>query len=127
MNDNIEDNPDTDIPLLEDVVSIEEIESEYIDFENNDGNERASKIQDYDSELRNMRDEIANQLEGELQIAVSRAIDVAIDEAIDRIGQILHDELDNSLPYRIKNLISLSLEKEFGLRSKYPDDESNQD
>jgi hypothetical protein len=121
--DNKRDDQDSAIPLLEDVVSMEEIESEYINFDNHETIQEDNNIPEYDEELLSMRDDIAKQLEGDLQIAVTDAVNIAIEEAVARIGQILHDELDNTLPHRISHLIESRLEKEFGpLREQIKDD-----
>ncbi|MEW8026336.1 MAG: hypothetical protein AB2792_20465 [Candidatus Thiodiazotropha sp.] len=119
--------PDSAIPLLEDVVSMDEIESEYIDFGNEEADIEDSGIPEYDEELLSMRDDIAKQLEGDLQAFVSEAVNNAIDEATNRIGQILHDELDNTITHRIRNLIEQRLEKEFGPRHQHAKEEPIQD
>lgn len=121
------DNQDSVIPLLEDVVSMEEVESEYIDFGNSKAILVDSGIPEYDEELLSMRDDIARQLKDDLQATVADALEIAIDEAIARIGQILHDELDNTLSHRIGNLVEQRLEQEFGPRREHPHDELIQD
>jgi hypothetical protein len=125
--DDKKDQQESAIPLLEDVVSIEEIESEFIDFSNDEAIQEDSNIPDYDEVLLSMRDDIARQLETDLTATVTDAINIAIDEAIARIGQILHDELDNTLPHRISNLIESRLEREFGPRHELTRDESIED
>jgi hypothetical protein len=119
--------PKSAIPLLEDVVSIEEIESEDIDFSNEDADIEDSDIPEYDEELLSMRDDIVKQLEKDLRPTVTQALNIAIDEATARISQILHDELDNTLNHRINNLIEQQLEKQFGPRRQYTDEESTSD
>ncbi|MET0061988.1 MAG: hypothetical protein ABW176_06800 [Candidatus Thiodiazotropha endolucinida] len=118
---------DSDIPLLEDVVSMDEIESEYIEFSDEEADIEDSDIPEYDEELLSMRDDIAKQLGDDLQLIVSEAVNSAIDEATDRISQILHDELDNTITHRIRNLIEQRLEKEFGPRHQHAKDEPAQD
>jgi hypothetical protein len=103
--DNKQDHQSDAIPLLEDVVSLEEIESEYIAFGDDAAFKEDSNIPEYDEELLSMRDDIAKQLEDDLQAAVTNAVDIAVEEAIARIGQILHDELDNTLLHRISHLV----------------------
>ncbi|MEW8290851.1 MAG: hypothetical protein AB2672_09965 [Candidatus Thiodiazotropha endolucinida] len=125
-DDKINDS-DSDIPLLEDVVSMDEIESEYIEFSDEEADIEDSDIPEYDEELLSMRDDIAKQLGDDLQLIVSEAVNSAIDEATDRISQILHDELDNTITHRIRNLIEQRLEKEFGPRHKHAKDEPAQD
>ncbi|PVV06991.1 MAG: hypothetical protein B6D77_14815 [gamma proteobacterium symbiont of Ctena orbiculata] len=49
---------DSAIPLLEDVVSMEEIESEYIEFANDEVDIEDSGLPEYDEELLSMRDDI---------------------------------------------------------------------
>jgi hypothetical protein len=119
--------PDLAIPLLEDVVSLEEIESEYIEFANDDGDIEDSGIPEYDEELLNMRDDIASQLEDDLQAIVSDAVNIVIDETTARVAQILHDELDNTLTRRIRHLIEQRLVKEFGSRQQHAKDDLSQD
>ncbi|MES9824656.1 MAG: hypothetical protein ABW127_09530 [Candidatus Thiodiazotropha endolucinida] len=125
-DDKIND-PDSDIPLLEDVVSMDEIESVYIEFSDEEADIEDSDIPEYDEELLSMRDDIAKQLGDDLRLIVSEAVNSAIDEATDRISQILHDELDNTITHRIRNLIEQRLEKEFGPRHQHAKDESVQD
>jgi hypothetical protein len=125
--DDKKDNQDSAIPLLEDVVTMEEVTSEYIDFSNKQVDLEDSGIPEYDEELLSMRDDIAKQLEDDLQATVTEAVSIAINEAVARIGQILHDELDNTLSHRIANLIELRLEEEFGPRDQHVKDEPNMD
>jgi hypothetical protein len=121
--DNKSHEPDSVIPLLEDVVSMEQIESEYIDFGNQEADLGDSGIPEYDEELLSMRDEIAKQLEDDLRSIVTEAVNIAIDETTARISQILHDELDDTLTHRINNLIEQRLEKDFGPRHQHANDE----
>lgn len=125
--DNKSHDPDSAIPLLEDVVSVDEIESEYIDFGNHEADMEDTGLPEYDEELLSMRDEIAKQLEDDLRAIVKEAVNITIGEATARIGQILHDELDNTLIHRINNLIEQRLEKEFGPRHQHTNDESAMD
>ncbi|MES9970018.1 MAG: hypothetical protein ABW092_08265 [Candidatus Thiodiazotropha sp.] len=118
---------DSDIPLLEDVVSLEEIESEYIEFANDEADIEDSGIPEYDEELLSMRDDIAKQLEDYLETIVAEAVNIAIDETTARLGQILHDELDNTLTHRIRNLIEQRLENEFGPRQQHAKEDASQD
>jgi hypothetical protein len=118
---------DSVIPILEDVVSMDEIESEYIDFSNQEADLEDSGIPEYDEELLSMRDDIARQLEVDLRTIVTEAVNIAISEATARISQILHDELDNTLNHRINNLIEQRLEQEFGPRQQHSTDEPAQD
>ncbi|MES9946225.1 MAG: hypothetical protein ABW080_14820 [Candidatus Thiodiazotropha sp.] len=118
---------DSAIPLLEDVVSMEEIESEYIEFANDEVDIEDSGLPEYDEELLSMRDDIAKQLEDDLQTIVTEAVNIVIDETTARIGQILHDELDNTLTHRIRNLIEQRLENEFGPRQQHAKDDVSQD
>jgi hypothetical protein len=125
--DNKPQDPGSAIPLLEDIVSMEEVESEYIDFGNEEVNLEDSSIPEYDEELLIMRDDIAKQLKDNLQATVTEAVNIAIKEATTHISQILHDELDNTLWHRISNLIEQRLEKEFGPRHQHTKDEPTQD
>ncbi|PVV06990.1 MAG: hypothetical protein B6D77_14810 [gamma proteobacterium symbiont of Ctena orbiculata] len=54
-------------------------------------------------------------------------MNIVIDETTARIGQILHDELDNTLIHRIRNLIEQRLENEFGPRQQHARDDVSQD
>lgn len=119
--------PESAIPLLEDVVSVDKVESERIDINNQDADMDDSGIPEYDAELLSMRDDIAKQLEDDLRAIVSEAVNIAIHEATTRITQILHDELDNTLTHRINTLVEQQLEKEFGPRHQHAEDEPNQD
>jgi hypothetical protein len=119
--------PDSAIPLLKDVVSMDDIESEYIDFSNQEADLEDNGIPEYDEELLSMRDEIAKQLEDDLRTIVTEAVNIAIDEATTRIGQTLHEELDNTLTHRINNLIEQRLEKEYGPRRQHANNESTLD
>jgi phage-related protein len=117
----------SDIPLLEDVVSMDEIESEDIDFSNDEAGLEDSDIPEYDEELLSMRDDIVKQLENDLRPSIAAALNIAIDEATARISQILHDELDNTLNHRINSLIEQQLEKQFGPRPQHTSEESTSD
>ncbi|MES9993152.1 MAG: hypothetical protein ABW098_14445 [Candidatus Thiodiazotropha sp.] len=116
-------NHDSAIPLLEDVVSMEEIESELIEFADDEAEIVDSGIPEYDEELLAMRDEIAKQLEDDLGALVTAAINRVVDDTATRISQILHDELDSTLAHRIIYLIEQRLEKEFGPRKQHSNEE----
>jgi hypothetical protein len=127
---NIDDksqDPDSAIPLLEDVVSLEEIESEYIEFNEDEAEIEDSGVPEYDEELLAMRDEIARQLENELQDIVTDVLKQIIEDTTSRIAQILHDELDSTLTQRIRFLIEKRLEGEFGPRHQHAREEIIED
>jgi hypothetical protein len=120
---------DDEIPLLEDVVTPEELEikSEYVRFDD-DSEEFTPATPEYDEVLLTMRDEIVAQLESELRPLVIRSVEKAIDEATERLTQILHDELAGPLGHRVRQLIDERMEEEFGPREKpldRMDDESS--
>ncbi|MCU7933061.1 MAG: hypothetical protein KZQ90_19885 [Candidatus Thiodiazotropha sp. (ex Codakia rugifera)] len=121
------DDQNQTIPLLEDVVTTDEVESEYIDFIDDDGEMEDSGVPEYDEELLAMRDDIAKQLEDNLRTLVSEAVKQAIEETTARIGQLLHDELDSTLEHRIRNLIEQRLEIEFGPRHQHASDDEKTD
>jgi hypothetical protein len=120
-------NPDSAIPLLEDVVSLEEIESEYIEFNEDEAEIEDSGVPEYDEELLAMRDEIARQLEDDLQDIVAEALNRVIEETASRVTQMLHDELDSTLTQRIRYLIEQRLEGEFGPRHQHAKEEFIED
>ncbi|MEJ2393381.1 MAG: hypothetical protein P8045_06065 [Candidatus Thiodiazotropha sp.] len=130
MNIDPPDHPkDDEIPLLEDVVTPEEleIESEYAGFDD-DSEEFTPATPEYDEVLLAMRDEIVAQLESELRPLVIRSVEKAIDEATERLTQILHDELAGPLGHRVRQLIDEHMEEEFGPREQpldRMDDESS--
>jgi hypothetical protein len=108
-----------EIPILEDIVTTDELErdSEYVEFA--EPAPAASPIPEYDEVLLAMRDDIAAQLEQELQSVVAEAVEQAITEATERIAQVLHDELDGNLAHRIRGLIAQRMEQEFGPREQH--------
>ena len=107
-----------DIPLLEDIVTPDELErdSEYVDFDDADSEEYTPATPEYDEVLLSMRDDIAAQLETELRPLVIRSVEKAIDEATERLTQVLHDELTSPLENRLRRLIEARMEEEFGPR-----------
>ncbi|MEW8508192.1 MAG: hypothetical protein AB2598_15975 [Candidatus Thiodiazotropha sp.] len=125
--DDTSQDQDSAIPLLEDVVSMEEIESELIEFADEEAEIADSGIPEYDEELLAMRDEIAKQLEDDLRGMVSDAVNKVIEDTTTRISQILHDELDSTLAHRISYLIEQRLEGEFGPRRQHAKTEDAQD
>jgi hypothetical protein len=125
MNIDPPNHPKNDqIPLLEDVVTPEEleIESEYVVFDD-DSEEFTPATPEYDEVLLTMRDDIVAQLERELRPLVIRSVEKAIDEATERLTQILHDELTSPLGLRVRQLIDERMEEEFGPRVQSLDSE----
>jgi len=123
------DLPDDDkIPLLEDIVTPEELEreSEYIDFDDADSEDFAAATPEYDEVLQAMRDDIVTQLEADLRPLVIRSVEKAIDEATERLTQILHDELTGPLEHRVRTLIEQRMEEEFGPRELPLDEDSDE-
>lgn len=119
MNDDERDRHEPDeIPLLEDVVTPEqlEIESEFILFEEEETTPTESDAPRYDATLPALRDEIAAQLQADLQSLVGQALDQAILEITQRLSRSLHEQLDDTLQRRIRSLIEQRLEREFGPR-----------
>ncbi|MBT2988159.1 MAG: hypothetical protein KME65_04285 [Candidatus Thiodiazotropha sp. (ex Ctena orbiculata)] len=125
--DDMSQDQDSAIPLLEDVVSMEEIESEFIEFADEEAEISDSGIPEYDEELLAMRDDIAKQLEVDLRGIVTEVLNKVIDDTTSRISQILHDELDTALAHRISYLIEQRLEEEFGPRRQHAKDDEDQD
>ena len=120
MNDNEQKHDhDPEIPLLEDVVSADELASEYLSFVESEESTDDSGVPEYDAVLLAMRDDIARQLEDDLRLMVANALDRAIDEAGERIVRSLHDELDSTLEQRIRYLIDQRLDSEFGPRNQH--------
>ena len=119
--------PDDEIPLLEDVVTPEELErdSEYVDFDD-DSEVYIPATPEYDEVLLSMRDDIVAQLEGELRPLLVRSVEKAIDEATERLTQVLHDELTGPLEHRICQLIEQRMEEEFGPREQPLDNDSEE-
>ncbi|MCU7924462.1 MAG: hypothetical protein KZQ88_17365 [Candidatus Thiodiazotropha sp. (ex Dulcina madagascariensis)] len=126
-NDEQSHRQDSAIPLLEDVVSTDKLESEHAGHTNNDREMEDSGVPEYDEVLLGMRDEIAKQLMDDLRLKVAEAVKQAITETTTRIGQILHDELDSSLERRIRHLIEQRLETEFGPRHQHSSDNEDSD
>ncbi|MCU7852492.1 MAG: hypothetical protein KZQ80_09790 [Candidatus Thiodiazotropha sp. (ex Monitilora ramsayi)] len=124
-NHETEKTEDSDIPLLEDVVTPEEleIESEYITFEEEAPKEAEAQVPEYDEVLLSMRDSIAEQLVQDLRPMVAKAVESAITETVGRISQMLHDELDSPLEHRIRCLIQEHMEAEFGPREQHMNDD----
>ena len=113
------DRPENDeIPLLEDIVTPDELErdSEYIDFDDADSEEYTPATPEYDEVLLTLRDDIVAQLQSELHPLVIRSVEKAIDETTERLTQVLHDELTGPLGHRIRHLIEERMEEEFGPR-----------
>ncbi|MGD8908640.1 MAG: hypothetical protein PVF13_02890 [Chromatiales bacterium] len=110
--------PDDEIPLLEDVVTPEELEkeSEPTEFGDDDSKEPAAATPQLDEVLQDMRDDILTQLQVDLHPLVVRSVDQAIDEALERATQILHKELSRPLEERLRTLIEARMEEAFGSR-----------
>jgi hypothetical protein len=106
------------IPLLKDIISEEELESEYISFIGSETESSSEEIQEYSEVLLAIKDDIARQLQDELWTMVSTALNQAIKEAARRAAKTLHRELDKSLQQRIKDLIEEQLDAEFSINSQ---------
>jgi hypothetical protein len=122
-----ENNPDPEepsIPLLQDVITEEELASEYVTFVENDLEAESSGIPEYDEVLLAMRDDIARQLHDELWVMVSNALDRAIEEASHQVARTLHKELDTHLEHRIHELIEQRLEADFGPRPQTDEEDT---
>jgi hypothetical protein len=122
-----EHNPDPEepsIPLLQDVITEEELASEYINFVETDLEAESSGIPEYDEVLLAMRDDIARQLHDELWVMVSNALDRAIEEASHQVARTLHKELDTHLEHRIHELIEQRLEADFGPRPQTDEEDT---
>ncbi len=120
---------DEEIPLLEDIVTPEELErdSEYIEFDDVDSEEYTPATPEYDEVLLSMRDDIVAQLQSELHPLVIRSVEKAIDEASERLTQVLHDELVGPLGHRVRRLIEERMEEEFGPRELPLDEDTKVD
>ncbi|MES9852918.1 MAG: hypothetical protein ABW170_13950 [Candidatus Thiodiazotropha sp. L084R] len=120
MNDN-EQKQDivSDIPLLEDVITADEIASEFHPFVDSAEPSEDSGIPEYDEVLLAMRDEIAQQLVEDLRATVQNALNRAIEEAGEQIVRTLHDELDDTLEQKVRYLIDQRLSSEFGPRTQH--------
>ncbi|MCU7906923.1 MAG: hypothetical protein KZQ76_13990 [Candidatus Thiodiazotropha sp. (ex Epidulcina cf. delphinae)] len=113
---------DSAIPLLEDMVSADELKSKYAGSTNKPRETEDSDVPEYDEVLLGMRNDIAKQLTDDLRLMVAEAVEQAVTESAARIEQILHDELDSSLEHRIRHLIEQRLETEFGPRHQHSSD-----
>ncbi len=115
---------DDEIPLLEDIVTPEEleIESEFIVFDDADSEDFAVATPEYDEVLLSMRDDIIAQLQADLHPLVVRSVEKAIDETTLRITKILRDELTGPLGHRVRLLIEERMEQEFGPREHLQDE-----
>jgi hypothetical protein len=120
MNDNDQKQEGTShIPLLKDVITADELASEFHQFVDSETLTEDSGIPEYDEVLLAMRDEIAKQLQDSLRDMISEALNQAIDEAGAQIIRTLHDELDSSLEQNIRYLIDQRLDAEFGPRAQH--------
>jgi len=117
--DKLENHQDDDIPLLEDVVAPEEVARKVETFNIKLHDSPEDSVPAYDKALLALRDEIMIQLEEDLRPIIAQAVDRAIAETTARIGQILHDELDNTLENHIRGLIAKHMENEFGPRERH--------
>jgi hypothetical protein len=118
---------DNQIPLLEDVVCPDELETDLQDSEfDADSEAHAPNTTNYDTVLLSIRDEIINQLEFELRPLVIRSVEKIIDEATEQLTQVLHAELVGLLEQRVHSLIKKCMEEEFG-PGTHAAKESNED
>ncbi len=117
-----------EIPMLEDIVSPEELErdSEYLTFSDDDSEEYTPATPEYDEVLMDMRDDIVAQLQSELHPLVIRSVEKVIDETTARITRVLHDELVKPLGHRVRHLIEQRMEEEFGPREPPLDEDSDE-
>lgn len=108
------------IPLLEDVVEPEqlEIESEFGVFEDEETTPVGNNIAGNEALRIALREEIASQLQDDLQSLVGQALDQAILEISQRLSRSLHEQLDGTLQRRIRVLIEQRLEHAFGPRER---------
>ncbi|MEJ2610301.1 MAG: hypothetical protein P8179_09470 [Candidatus Thiodiazotropha sp.] len=104
---------DTEIPLLEDVVTTEEFESESLIFVDSEEPDEESGIPEYEEVLLALRDDLAKQLKDDLRLILSSVLNQAISEATQHIEQVLHDELDTTLEKRIRYLIDKRMASDF--------------
>jgi hypothetical protein len=120
MNDD-EQQQDIDavIPILQDVITADELASGFKPFIENSEAEEDSELPEYDEVLLAMRDEIAHQLQNDLKAMIANILDSAIAEAGVQIVRVLHDELDSTLEQRIRYLIEQRLSSEFGPRNQH--------
>ena len=117
-NDDKPGNP-SNIPLLEDVITADEIVSEFHHFVDSEESSEESGIPEYDEVLLAMRDEIAKQLEDDLRGLISEALNRAIQAAGEQVMLTLHDELDSTLEQKIHYFINQRLDSEFGPRAQH--------
>jgi phage gp29-like protein len=120
MSDIPEKPEEDEIPLLEDIVTPEELEreSEYIVFGADDSEEFAAAKPEYDEVLLAMRDDILAQLQADLHPLVVRSVEQVIDESLESVTRILHKELARPLEQRLRTLIEERMEEKFGPRER---------
>jgi predicted ArsR family transcriptional regulator len=128
MSDLPEIPEEDEIPLLEDVVTPEELEreSEYIVFDDAEPEEIAAAPPKHDEVLLAMRDDILAQLQADLHPLIVRSVEQAIHEALERATLTLHNELTRPLEERLRTLIEERMEEEFGPR-QHPDKGKDED
>jgi hypothetical protein len=128
MSDLPEIPEEDEIPLLEDVVTPEELEreSEYIVFDDAESEEIAATPPKHEEVLLAMRDDILAQLQADLHPLIVRSVEQAIHEALERATLVLHNELTRPLEERLRTLIEERMEEEFGPR-QHPDEGKDED
>jgi hypothetical protein len=109
---------DDDIPMLEDIVTPEELERapQHVELDNGVSDAFAGSAPEYDEALPAMRDDILAQLQSELHSLTIRSVEQAIDAALEHTTHILHKELTQALEARMRTLIEERMEQEFGPR-----------
>ncbi len=123
MSSNAPDKPDEDnIPLLEDVVTPDEldVEPELVSIDE-DTESVVSTTPEYDKILHDMRDDIVAQLQADLHPLLVQSVEQAIHEAMERASRVLHQELTRPLEQRLLDLIEERMEQEFGPREHHHD------
>jgi hypothetical protein len=118
MSSNAPDKPEEDnIPLLEDVVTPDELdaESELVNLDE-DTESVGSQTPEYDKILHDMRDDIVAQLQADLHPLLVQSVEQAIHEALERAARAMHQELTRPLEQRLLDLIEERMEQEFGPR-----------
>lgn len=118
MSSNAPDKPEEDnIPLLEDVVTPDELdaESELVNLDE-DTESVGSQTPEYDKILHDMRDDIVAQLQADLHPLLVQSVEQAIHEAMERAARVMHQELTRPLEQRLLDLIEERMEQEFGPR-----------
>jgi phage gp29-like protein len=118
MSSNAPDKPEEDnIPLLEDVVTPDELdaESELVNLDE-DTESVDSQTPEYDKILHDMRDDIVAQLQADLHPLLVQSVEQAIHEAMERAARVMHQELTRPLEQRLLDLIEERMEQEFGPR-----------